>query len=358
MGMDYALEPSKDVDHLNGVSTLDLVLMQRHILGLKKLDSPFKMVAADINNDETITAIDLLELRKLILGIYTDFPNNNSWRFLDESDIIDQNNPWPITEIRTIDNLGNNMMQEDFVGVKIGDVNNNVIFNAQDTGDIESRTSKSLVLSYNDVNFEKGETVTMALNLDEITNLSGLQFTLETSNLELISIKEEGLNVSKENFASLNGGIITFSWNAVEMVNEFELFTISFRATESGKLSQNVKLSSKVTQSEAYLGKDFETIPVKLFGRNNSEQTFTLNQNNPNPFNGSTNISFVLPESSDATLTVLDVTGRILFSSTNEYDKGFNSIDLSSKDLNVTGVLYYKLEAGSMSATKKMIIIK
>ena len=358
MGMDYALEPSKDVDHLNGVSTLDLVLMQRHILGLKELDSPFKLVAADINNDETITAIDLLELRKLILGIHTDFPNNKSWRFLDESDILDQNNPWPITEIRTIDNLGNNMMQEDFVGVKIGDVNNNVILNAQDNNDIESRTSKSLVLSYNDVNFEKGETVKMALNLDEITNLSGLQFTLETSNLELISIKEEGLNVSKENFASLNNGIITFSWNAAEMVNEFELFTISFRAKGSGKLSQNVKLSSKVTQSEAYLGKDFETTPIELFGRNNSERTFTLNQNNPNPFNESTNISFVLPESSDATLTVLDVTGRILFSSTNEYDKGFNSIDLSSKDLNITGVLYYKLEAGSMSATKKMIIIK
>jgi len=358
MGMDYALAPSKDVDHLNGVSTLDLVLMQRHILGLQKLDSPFKMVAADINNDESITAIDLLELRKLILGIYSEFPANKSWRFLDESEIIDQNNPWPIVEVRTIDNLGNNMMQEDFVGVKIGDVNNNVILNAQDNNGIESRTSNSLVLSYNDVKFEKGETVTMALNLDEITNLSGLQFTLETSNLELISIKEDGLNVSKENFASLNDGIITFSWNAAEIVNEFELFTISFRAKESGKLSENVQLTSSITQSEAYLGENFETIPVKLFGRNNSEQTFTLNQNNPNPFSGSTNISFTLPEASNATLTVLDVTGRVLLTRTADFNKGFNSIDLTRKDINATGVLYYKLEAGSMSATKKMIIIK
>ena len=142
------------------------------------------------------------------------------------------------------------------------------------------------------------------------------------------------------------------------MVNEFELFTISFRAKDSGKLSESVKLTSSITPSEAYLGEYFETIPVKLFGRNNSEQTFTLNQNNPNPFSGSTNISFVLPEASTATLTVLDVTGRILLTRTADFDKGFNSIDLTRKDINVTGVLYYKLEAGSMSATKKMIIIK
>jgi len=358
MGMDYALQASDNTNPLNGVSTLDLVLMQRHILGLQDLDSPFKLIAADINNDRKITAIDLLELRKMVLGIHDEFPNNTSWKFIDDSEIVDQFNPWPISEERTIDNLRNNMMQEDFIGVKIGDVNNNVILNAKENDDIESRTSKSLVLSYNDVKFEKGETVTMALNLDEITNLSGLQFTLETSNLELISIKEEGLNVTKNNFAALNDGVITFSWNTAEMVNEFELFTISFRAKESGSLSQSVKLSSKITSSEAYLGKDFETIPVKLFGRNNSEQTFTLNQNNPNPFSGSTNISFVLPESTDATITVLDVTGRVLYTKNDNFEKGFNNVNLSSKDLNVTGVLYYKLEAGSMSATKKMIIIK
>ena len=358
MGMDYELKGYDNSNPLNGVSTLDLVLIQRHILGLDKLDSPFKLIAADINGDKSVTALDLLELRKVILGINTEYPNNESWKFVNESDIIDPLNPWPVSTVRSIDNLKNNMMQEDFVGVKIGDVNNNVVLGVQDNDDIKSRSSKSLVLGYEDVDYQKGEVITMALNIDEITNLSGMQFTLETENLELLTIKGNGLKVTEENFAALDDNMITFSWHSSEMVNEFELFTISFRAKEAGMLSENIKLSSKVTNSEAYLGKGFETIPVKLFGRNNSEQTFTLNQNNPNPFSGSTNISFVLPDSSEGTLTVMDVTGRVVWSLTDDFNKGINSVDLSVKELNATGVLYYKLEAGSMSATKKMIVIK
>ena len=49
----YAITASKDVDYLNGVTTLDLVKIQRHILGLEDLDSPYKLIAADINADNT-----------------------------------------------------------------------------------------------------------------------------------------------------------------------------------------------------------------------------------------------------------------------------------------------------------------
>ena len=47
------------------------------------MDSPFKIIAADINSDTRVTAIDLVELRKLILGVYTELPQNDSWRFVD-----------------------------------------------------------------------------------------------------------------------------------------------------------------------------------------------------------------------------------------------------------------------------------
>jgi len=70
-------------NYLNGVTTLDLVLIQQHVLGISALDSPFKIIAADINSDERVTAIDLVELRKLILGVYTELPQNDSWRFVD-----------------------------------------------------------------------------------------------------------------------------------------------------------------------------------------------------------------------------------------------------------------------------------
>jgi hypothetical protein len=62
----------KDNDPLNGVSTFDLVLINKHILGLEPLNSPYKMIAADANNSRSITTFDIVELRKLILGIYTE----------------------------------------------------------------------------------------------------------------------------------------------------------------------------------------------------------------------------------------------------------------------------------------------
>jgi len=129
MGGDYMLTPDKDVEYLNGVSTLDLILIQRHILGLERLDSPYKLLAADVNANEQINGSDLVELRKLILGIYEELPDNESWRFVDASyTFSDEANPWveEISEAYGIVNLSSDM-DIDFIGVKIGDVNGSAV---------------------------------------------------------------------------------------------------------------------------------------------------------------------------------------------------------------------------------------
>src|SRR5690606_37307137 len=56
---DYELEGVKNDDYANGVSTLDLVLIQRHILAIDQLNNAYKVIAADINKDEKITSLDL-----------------------------------------------------------------------------------------------------------------------------------------------------------------------------------------------------------------------------------------------------------------------------------------------------------
>ncbi|MBL0099622.1 MAG: hypothetical protein IPP49_05810 [Saprospiraceae bacterium] len=80
VGGNYDIVPSKDGDDMNGVSTLDIVMIQRHILGIEKLKSPYLMIAADANNSGSVTASDLTELRKLVLGLLPSLPNNTSWR--------------------------------------------------------------------------------------------------------------------------------------------------------------------------------------------------------------------------------------------------------------------------------------
>ncbi|MBK9687973.1 MAG: hypothetical protein IPO65_09480 [Saprospiraceae bacterium] len=59
----------------------------------------------------------------MILGLIAELPNNDSWRFLDAANpIVDVQNPWPLDEEIVIEGVDHDMMQEHFMGVKVGDV--------------------------------------------------------------------------------------------------------------------------------------------------------------------------------------------------------------------------------------------
>lgn len=125
-GCDYTITPSKDKDHLNGLTTFDLILIQKHILGQTLLDSPYKMIAADVNNSGTITVFDLIQLQRLILNIDNKLSNNTSWRFVDATyEFPNPENPWqvPFPESIYIENIRPWQHDASFIAIKIGDVN-------------------------------------------------------------------------------------------------------------------------------------------------------------------------------------------------------------------------------------------
>jgi hypothetical protein len=96
---EFTVNADRNDAHRNGVSTLDLVKIQKHLLGIETINNPYDLIAADANNSQNVSAIDLVELRKLILGIYTELPANKSWRFVDEGyQFADATNPWPFEE--------------------------------------------------------------------------------------------------------------------------------------------------------------------------------------------------------------------------------------------------------------------
>lgn len=83
---------------------------------------------------------------------------------------------------------------------------------------------------------------------------------------------------------------------------------------------------------------------------------FVLYQNEPNPFGDQTNIRFQLPEPSPATLTILDVEGRVLFRHNADYAPGVHSLRLEKDQFPSPGVFFYKLEAGPRVAWRKMVM--
>ncbi len=88
-------------------------------------------------------------------------------------------------------------------------------------------------------------------------------------------------------------------------------------------------------------------------------QTFVLEQNYPNPFNPSTRIRFNLPQAQLVTLTVFDVTGRELVTLIDEHKAaGEHAIIFEASQLSGSGVYFYRLRAGEVQQTRKMILIR
>ncbi|MCZ6704211.1 MAG: FG-GAP-like repeat-containing protein [Ignavibacteria bacterium] len=85
---------------------------------------------------------------------------------------------------------------------------------------------------------------------------------------------------------------------------------------------------------------------------------FNLEQNYPNPFNPSTKIIFSIPQETNVILKVYNLLGKEVATLVNENKKpGFYELNFGGENL-PSGVYVYRIEAGSFSSSKKMILLK
>jgi hypothetical protein len=345
----FTIAPEKDDNPLNGVTTYDLVLISKHILGIQPLNSPYQMIAADANKSGSITTFDIVELRKLILGIYTELPNNTSWRFVDKSfSFPNANNPFQSSFPETISVADAMVTQaaKDFVGVKIGDVNNTVVANA--TVQADDRTIGTALFDIEERMVTAGDE--FEVTFKSVQQLKGFQFTMLLNGLEMV-----GLNTS-DHVTSNNFG--TFEGATTVSIDGAQEFTLRFRAEKSGELSQMLGVSGSITRAEAYGNEGRLGIAFRFGGKTIAGIGFELYQNQPNPFVNKTTVGFYLPEAAEATLSIMDEAGRVVYQQKGQFAKGENNIQLDRALINTTGLLYYKLETATDSATKKMIQAK
>lgn len=87
---------------------------------------------------------------------------------------------------------------------------------------------------------------------------------------------------------------------------------------------------------------------------------FQLNQNYPNPFNPETTINYQLPTSGFVTLKIYDLFGREVATLVNEYkNAGSYNSRFSVRNYHLaSGIYFYRLQSGSNSDTKKLILMK
>jgi len=357
---------NKNDQHVNGVSTFDMVLIQKHILGVAPFDSPYKVLAADVDQSGSVSTLDLIKMRKLILGMEQEFYAGSPWVFIPaDYEFTDPSNPFNDAYPTAVDfgSVSRDMDQR-FIGVKTGDVNNSAVASPAFAGPRSNSDNPSLLLS--DRNYLAGDQFKVEIGLNSEEDLEGMQFALafDMENLELVKVDPGSQpNLSSNNInARAAAGEIRFSWNKSgrePLDLQGNLIEVTFRAKQDGQISDQVWLSDRTLRAESYTA-DLQQQGLNLEFDLQREETvtgFRLLQNQPNPFRNSTVIPVYLPESGTAVLSIYDASGRELLRREKDLAAGYNEweLQLSALPLNV-GVAYYQISSAFGTASRRMII--
>ena len=120
------ITPYSNEDITEGVTTWDLLMIKRHVLQTELFTSPYQYFAADVNRSGTVSMADVVEIRRVILGIQPAFNQVNSWQFFVSDHIFPEGeNPLESENVPTEYLMTQPAWEEfdlDFTAVKSGDV--------------------------------------------------------------------------------------------------------------------------------------------------------------------------------------------------------------------------------------------
>jgi len=169
-----------------------------------------------------------------------------------------------------------------------------------------------------------------------------LSFYVSARNMDL-SVPEVSISSMPAN-ASFDSETKKFWW----VVDEENPGPMTYTATNKNGSSEVVVYFANVDSGT----------PVSNEEEDFNPKEFTLEQNYPNPFNPSTNIKFNFPQDSEVSLKVYNMLGQEVAVLVNEQmSSGLQTVKFDASNLS-SGMYIYRLQAGNISKTKKMMLIK
>ena len=341
---------------LNGVTTFDLVLISKHILGIESLDNAYQMKAADVNNSNSITTFDIVETRKLILGIYDSFPLVPAWKM-----VKPLANPAVLSNFTAIQDtyqvLLPNLQADlsfpgfEFVGIKYGDINYSATYAIN--GD-ERSGAKALSLNAANPHLRPGEEATIAFGLGDEEALEGWQLALsaDPSVLQLLSV--DGL--PEENYLLFDNALRALAYDHTHWRGPSQpIFTLSVRALQPVKLSQALHLNTAVLQPEAYLSEKNGAPQRRPIVCQFGEKTPPSCSVSPNPFSDQVDFHVALETSGPALLELFTVEGKCVYSARLDLDEGPQSVRVTTNSLPPGSVFLYRFSMDGALYTGKIV---
>ena len=122
--IELSVAPFNNANIANGISSIDLILVTRHILGVQRLTGPYQLIAADVNANGTVSAVDLIGIQRVLLNITSQFDGRPSWIYVPEfADLSEASIRNGVQTAISLPPSTSDAVDLNFVGVKIGDVN-------------------------------------------------------------------------------------------------------------------------------------------------------------------------------------------------------------------------------------------
>ncbi|MEM6963370.1 MAG: T9SS type A sorting domain-containing protein [Bacteroidota bacterium] len=384
--------PNGQPDVIDQVTSADLFYILIHTANIVTFVSNYQYIAADVNRDGIVNGLDYLLIQDVIQSpqgsaspsVVIDL--HESWRFVKSPNDLDDIAFFPLPNapdtfaypgVELYPNLSSSLDGEDWIGVKIGnvfgDLDPTLLVSVVDEKVLKQTNAKyrsgtDFEMITEDQIVRSGELISIPIYSNDYPAFGAWQFTLEFDKdiLEYNGMTSGALgSASPDNFGTnnLEEGYIGALWFGIpEQVNDEEpLFTLHFRALEDASaLSQLMEVNSKIVTQESFLINGTKgSVSLEFTGnlQNSLSDDFELYQNIPNPFNDKTLISFNLPEDDFVTLTIYDISGKVISTVDGDFLQGYNEVEFSHEETNTAGVFYYQLETSNQTATKKMVIL-
>lgn len=327
----YTIRPDKGGNPHDGLTTYDLVLISKHILAVEPFECPWQIIAADLNCTGSITTFDIVQARKLILGIVDTLPCGN-WRFMPDSA-----------------QLGGGFCQ-DFVGVKLGDVNAGPC-NDSLASPADSR-GQPLAFYFKDQLIRAGESARVSLFSVGELSINGLQFALDIApnqaninNLESTTLESFG----GDNY-ELGESSVSLSWSNAygqTLQPNSPILTFDITSQRQGRLSEIILLSTTRLIPEMYdTGGKIHPLIIHSTA---AAAHFALW---PNPAQNRFFVSVEDVQEGDCLLQVLDIQGKIILEKTVFASPGLNNWELEIP-AHCSGLYFVKV--GGQAAGKLVV---
>ena len=339
----FRITPVYDQDYLENVSTRDLLQIQKHLLGSETFTHPAQYVAADVSNDQKVSARDMITLRKLLLGIIPDLNKwgNTSWKFFTDTAFTNPDHPWPLQESIELNQDQQTIYHSNFTGLKIGDVTGASLRENQVNNRSQSDVIWSWLVTYQPET-QLWETRVFA---NSSINLHGYQLTLPTTVVSTKSMVDNiRIYLGEDVEASTN--VVAYGGHSKIVSAGEEIFRF-YSTNIPASLTTDSGLQPEMYDS------DLRSASIEWESRSSTHKGISIS---PNPFVSQTIVSIDgVSKDMRVEYEVLDAIGRRLVKAQTWIGPGQSEIDLSGVKWQGSGVYHFVCKLPDGVFAKKLL---